>query len=182
MTPESRVYIRSDFRSLRVHTIGLMSQTVSLSTRVTPQVRDRLAAEARARGVPLATYTRELLSAPPRPASGEVADPVQNEVRCIFTHLPPETGLAREICLALARTVEAGGSAGISAGKALLEETERVQRLYAPEYDDDDEDEEDGDDAAAVAGGSGWLDAGPGPGNGQVPGGYGPGDAGDRRW
>src|SRR2546429_452831 len=35
-----------------------MSQTVSLSTRVSPQVRDRLTAEAAERGVPLATYTR----------------------------------------------------------------------------------------------------------------------------
>jgi hypothetical protein len=112
-------------------------QTVSLSTRVTPQVRDRLAAEAAARGVPLATYTRELLSGPPRPHDGDFPDPVQNEVACIFTELPPETGLAREICLALARTVESGGTAGISAGKALLEETERVQRMYAPEYDDE---------------------------------------------
>jgi hypothetical protein len=31
------------------------------------------------------------------------------------------------------------GTAGISAGKALLEETDRVQRMYAPEYDDEDE-------------------------------------------
>ena len=118
-------------------------QTVSLSTRVTPQVRDRLAAEALARGVPLATYTRDLLSAPSRPASGEVPDPVQNEVACIFTGMPPETGLAREICLALARTVESGGTAGISAGKALLEETERVQRMYSADYYDDDQVDDD---------------------------------------
>lgn len=117
-------------------------QTVSLSTRVTPQVRDRLAAEAAARGVPLATYTRDLLSAPPGAADGEgLPDPVQNEVACIFEGMPPETGLAREICLALARTVEMGGTAGISAGKALLEETDRVQRMYAPEFgEDEDED------------------------------------------
>jgi hypothetical protein len=132
-------------------------QTVSLSTRVTPQVRERLAAEAAARGVPLATYTRELLSGPPRAAPGEAADPVQNEVRCIFEHLPQETWLVREICLALARTVEAGGTAGISAGKALLEETERAQRMYAPE-----EDEEDGDDGTGLAAGDGdgWQRAG----------------------
>jgi hypothetical protein len=116
-----------------------------LSTRVTPQVRDRLAAEAAARGIPLATYTRELLNGPPRPAEGEVADPVQNEVRCIFEHLPPETGLAREICLALARTVETGGTAGISAGKALLEEADRVQRLYGPEYDEDEDEDFSGE-------------------------------------
>jgi hypothetical protein len=120
-----------------------MVQTVSLSTRVTPQVRDRLAAEALARGVPLATYTRALLSAPPGPADGEVPDPVQNEVACVFEGMPPETGLAREICLALARTVEAGGTAGISAGKALLEETERVQRMYALYAEDEGEGSED---------------------------------------
>lgn len=111
---------------------------MSLSTRVSPQVRDRLAAEALARGMPLATYTRELLSGPPDHPDGEVGDPVQNEVRCIFEGMPMETGLAREVCLALARTVEAGGAAGISAGKALLEEAERVQRMYAPDYDDED--------------------------------------------
>ena len=55
--------------------------------------------------------------------------------------MPAEAGLAREICLALARTVEAGGSAGISAGKALLEETDRAVRLYVP-YEDEDEDED----------------------------------------
>jgi hypothetical protein len=115
----------------------LRVQTVSLSTRVTPQVRERLAAAAAARGVPLATYTRELLSGPPQ-AVGDIADPVQNEVRCIFTGMPPETGLAREICLALARTVEMGGTAGISAGKALIDETDRVQRMYAPEYGEEE--------------------------------------------
>jgi hypothetical protein len=89
----------------------------------------------------LATYTRELLSGPPGHPDGKVPDPVQNEVRCIFTGMPPEAGLAREICLSLARTVESGGTAGISAGKALLEETERVQRMYAPYDEDKDEDE-----------------------------------------
>ena len=83
-----------------------MVQTVSLSTRVTPQVRDRLAAEASARGVPLATHTRALLSAPPRPEGGEdeLPDPVQNEVRCLFTDMPAGAGLARE-------AGEAGGTA-----------------------------------------------------------------------
>lgn len=69
---------------------------------------------------------------------------MQNEVRCLFTGMPPEAGLAREVCLALARTVEAGGtagiSAGISAGKALLEETDRALRLYACEPDEDEDD------------------------------------------
>lgn len=120
-----------------------MVQTVSLSTRVTPQVRERLAAEAAARGVPLATYTRELLSVPADPARGQDAsggDAVQNEVRCMFTGLPQESWLAREVCLALARTVELGGTAGISAAKALLEETDRARMRYAFEDEDEDDD------------------------------------------
>lgn len=119
-----------------------MVQTVSLSTRVTPQVRERLAAEASARGVALATYTRELLSVPANPGRGHAPgdDAVQNEVRCLFTHLPDDAGLAREVCLALARTVEMGGTAGISAAKALLEETDRARMRYAFEDDAEDED------------------------------------------
>ena len=122
-----------------------MSQTVSLSTRVSPQVRDRLAAAAAERGVPLATYTRGLLSVPSpgldAPAAGD--GEVVNEVRCVFAHLPMEAGLRREICLSLARTVEAGGSAGIAAGKALLDEVRVTQRLFEPE-DDWDADEDEG--------------------------------------
>jgi hypothetical protein len=116
-----------------------MAVTVSLSTRVPPQVRDRLAAEASARGVPLATYTRTLLSGATHLAE-QVDDAVQNEVRCLFTGLPMEAGIYREVCLALARTVEAGGTAGVSAGKELLQLTDMVRRLYEPE----DWDEGDG--------------------------------------
>lgn len=123
---------------------GLMV-SVSLSTRVAPELRQQLLAEARARRVALSTLARDLLAAGvdgSTPGGGD--DAVQNEVRCIFAHLPPEAGLRREICLSLARTVESGGSAGIAAGRELLIEVSTVQRLYEPE-DDWDEDL-DGDD------------------------------------
>jgi hypothetical protein len=119
-----------------------MSQTVSLSTRVSPQVRDRLAAEAAERGVPLATYTRGLLSVPSPGLDASAAGDgeVVNEVRCVFAHLPMEAGLRREICLSLARTVEQGGGAGIAAGRELLIEIGTSQRLFEPEDWDEDED------------------------------------------
>ena len=92
---------------------GGMAQTVSLSTRVPPEVRDRLAAEATGRGVPLATYTRTLLSgATPKDASNGDGSVVE-EVNRVFGELPPDAALRWEICLALARTVQAGGSAGM---------------------------------------------------------------------
>jgi hypothetical protein len=119
----------------------LMSQTVSLSTRVSPLVRDRLTAEAAERGVPLATYTRGLLSAPSpgqgasSPGDGEVV----NEVNCLFYALPQEAWIHRAVCRALARTVQAGGAAGVSAGKELLDLTEWVRRRFEPEDLDEDE-------------------------------------------
>jgi hypothetical protein len=122
-----------------------MATSVSLSTRVSPELRQQLVAEARARRVPLGTLARDLLAAgldTSSPGGGD--DAVQNEVRCIFAHLPPEAGLRREICLSLARTVEQGGSASIAAGKALLDEVRVTQRLFEPEDDWDadlDEDE-----------------------------------------
>jgi hypothetical protein len=115
-----------------------MSPTVSLSTRVSPEVRDRLSAAAATRGVPLATYTRTLLSGA-IPAGASPAGNVTNEVECIFTHLPPEAGLEREICMCLARTAELGGTAGIAAGKELLLEIRHVQSFYQPEDDDEDD-------------------------------------------
>jgi hypothetical protein len=119
--------------------------SVSLSTRVAPDLRDRLVAEASARRLPLSTLARDLLVAGLNGGASPAGDDaVQNEVRCIFAHLPPEAGLRREICLSLARTVESGGSAGIAAGRELLIEVSTVQRLYEPE-DDWDEDL-DGDD------------------------------------
>jgi hypothetical protein len=119
-----------------------MSQTVSLSTRVSPQVRDRLTAEAAERGVPLATYTRGLLSVPSpgqdasSPGDGEVV----NEVNCLFYGLPQEAWIHRAVCRALARTVQTGGAAGVSAGKELLDLTEWVRRRFEPEDLDEDED------------------------------------------
>jgi hypothetical protein len=137
-TPASEDFLRAFF-SRCVCILGAMTVTVSLSTRVSPQVRDRLAAEASARGVPLATYTRTLLSAALLQDADQVEDAVQNEVRCIFAHLPMEAGLRREICLSLARTVEAGGTAGISAAKALLDEIRVTQHLFEPEWDEDED-------------------------------------------
>jgi hypothetical protein len=114
---------------------------VSLSTRVSPELRGRLVSEARGRGVPLSELARDLLAAgldggAPNGKDGAVV----NEVRCVFHGLPMEAGLRREVALSLARTVEAGGSAGIAAGKELLDMIDVVARLYEPEdWDDDDE-------------------------------------------
>lgn len=115
---------------------------MSLSTRVSPQVRDRLAAEAAEQGLPLATYTRNLLSeAAPRGDSLPGDGDVENEVSCAFTGLPVEAGIHRAVCMALARTVQNGGTAGVAAGKELVSMTEWVRRVFGPE--DPDEDYED---------------------------------------
>jgi hypothetical protein len=117
-----------------------MSQTVSLSTRVSPEVRDRLAAEAGSLGLPLATHTRNLLSdSPPSPDPGSADGEVVNEVNCLFTGLPPEAGIHRAVCRSLARTVQNGGAAGVTAGRELLELTDWVQRRFQPEDEDGDE-------------------------------------------
>jgi hypothetical protein len=120
-----------------------MSVTVSLSTRVSPLVRDRLAAEAADRGLPLATHTKNLLSDagskdPDSTRDGEVV----NEVDCLFTHLPVEAGIHRAVCRALARTVQNGGTAGVAAGKELIDLTEWVRRRYEPEPEDEDYEDE----------------------------------------
>ena len=130
-----------------------MATSVSLSTRVSPELRQQLLAEARARRVALGTLARDLLAAG---LAGEAAtspdDTVQNEVRCIFAHLPPEAGLRREICLSLARTVEQGGTAGVTAGRELLIEVNTAQRLYEPEDDwDEDLDGDEGEDELTSA-------------------------------
>lgn len=100
-------------------------------------MRDRLVAEAAALGVPLATHAARVLSgagqAAPR-ADGDVV----NEVLCVFTGLPLDAGLRREVCLSLARTVEAGGTAGIAAARALLDEVSLTERLYSAEDEDED--------------------------------------------
>jgi len=119
-----------------------MAPTVSLSARVSPQVRARLAADAQAQGVALATYAARLLSEPVTDAPGPGAGAVRNEVECVFAHLPDEASLEKEICLALARTVELGGTPGIAAGKELLSEI-RYATLHYAAYDDED----DGDPA-----------------------------------
>jgi hypothetical protein len=127
-----------------------MATSVSLSTRVSPDLRQQLLAGARARRVALSTLARDLLAAAvegPAPTGGD--DAVQNEVRCLFTGLPMEAGIYREVCLALARTVEAGGTAGVTAGKELLQLTDMVQRRYGPE-DDWDEDLDGAEDTAAA--------------------------------
>jgi hypothetical protein len=141
-TPHQAAYIPGSLGRLRVHTMTPMAVTVSLSTRVAPEVRDRLAAAAAERGMPLATYTRTLLSGVV-PEDASPAGDVANEVACIFAHLPPDAGLRREICMCLARTAEQGGTAGIAAGKALLDEVRVTRLLFEPEDFLDDEDEDD---------------------------------------
>ncbi len=146
MTPAARrVYSRRS-EPPRVHTLWLRAPTVSLSARVSPEVRARLAADARAQGVALATYAARLLSGPVPDAPGPGAGAVQNEVECAFAHLSPDASLEKEICLALARTVELGGTAGIAAGKELLTEIRYAAFRYAP---DEDEDEDWGEDEQA---------------------------------
>src|SRR6266581_138093 len=118
-----------------------MTVTVCLSTRVPPGLRDRLLAVAEDRGVPLSTLARDLIAAgmdggaPDRAGAGDLV----NEVECLFSRFGPEAGLRREVCLALARTAEAGGTAGIAAGKELLIEVSVAGRLF----EDEDEDGED---------------------------------------
>jgi hypothetical protein len=141
VTPPLQTYFPGSFGRAACAYNWLMSQTVSLSTRVSPQVRDRLTAEAAERGVPLATYTRGLLSvpAPGQDASSPGDGEVVNEVDCLFYDLPPEAGIHRAVCRALARTVQAGGAAGVSAGKELLDLTNWVRRRFEPEDLDEDE-------------------------------------------
>ncbi len=92
--------------------------------------------------MPLATYAATLLSGaapdPARPGEGDV----QREVECVFERLPLDAGLEREICMALARTVEQGGTAGIAAGKELAVEIRLAQQRYGPDWDDEDQDGE----------------------------------------
>ncbi len=96
----------------------------------------------------LATYAARLLSAPVPDAPGPGAGAVQNEVECAFAHLSAGASLEKEVCLALARTVELGGTPGIAAGKELLTEIRWAAHRYAPD-DDEDEDEDWGEDEQA---------------------------------
>ena len=88
--------------------------------------------------MPLATYTRTLLTSVEVPASKDGA--VVNEIECLFSQWGPEAGIRREIALALAREVERGGTAGIAAGKELLMQVHVAENLFVPEEDEDDED------------------------------------------
>ena len=112
-----------------------MSQTVSLSTRVPPEVRDRLAAAAEARGVALATYTRTLLTSAEMAAREDGA--VVAEVERVFRHFGPDAGVRREAALALARIVEAGGSPAIAASKEMLYQVYVAETLFEPDEDED---------------------------------------------
>jgi len=117
--------------------------TVSLSTRVSPELRQVLVAEARARRVPLGELARDLLAAGVNggtPAAGD--SDAQNEVRCVFADLPPEAGVHRAVALSLARTVDAGGSGAVSAGKEVIELCDWARTRWQPEdWDDDGEDQ-----------------------------------------
>jgi hypothetical protein len=116
-----------------------MTTSVSLSTRVSPELRERLLAVARARKVPLSTLARDLLAAGANGKEPSGDGGLVNEVECVFTHLPMDAGVYREVCLALARTAEGGGSAGVTAGRELLETVAVAQRLFVPEEDEEDE-------------------------------------------
>jgi hypothetical protein len=122
-----------------------MAVTVSLSTRLPPDVRERLVAAAAAGGVPPGTLARDLITAgldgaaPGRAGAGDVV----REVECVFAHFGPEAGLRKEICLALARTVEQGGTAGIAAGKELVIDMSIAERMFEDEDEPEDDPRED---------------------------------------
>ena len=54
----------------------------------------------------------------------------------MFDGLPESAGIRRAICLALAKTVEAGGAAGVTAGRELVSLAEYTINLYEPEDED----------------------------------------------
>jgi hypothetical protein len=117
-----------------------MTTSVSLSTRVSPELRERLLGQARARHVSLGVLARDLLAAGVdggEPAGG--VGPIQNEVACIFHDLPPEAGVHREVCMALAKTVESGGGGQVAAANRLLELTRWARHYFEPEVNLDDE-------------------------------------------
>jgi hypothetical protein len=121
-----------------------MAFSVSLSTRVSPELRERLTEEARSRHMNLAAYARDVLEggvngdSRPEPERGGLA----NEIECVFAHLPDETGVRREVALQLARVVEAGGSPSVTASRELVELIDHTLLRYGPEWDEDDNGEE----------------------------------------
>jgi hypothetical protein len=123
-----------------------MAVTVSLSTRVSPELRRLLEAEARARRVTLAELARDFLAAgvndgPALPNGGDV----QYEVACVFTDLPMEAGVHRAVCMALAKTVDTGSGGQVAAAKELLELTDWARRRYEPEPEDDEDEDVTGE-------------------------------------
>jgi hypothetical protein len=63
---------------------------------------------------------------------------VINEIDCVFHELPPAAGLHREVCRALARTVESGGTGQVAAAKELLDLADWAVRRFEPEPEDDE--------------------------------------------
>lgn len=96
---------------------------------------------AAARGVPLATFTRELLEDAQPQAVPAGPGGVQNEIERLFGALPESASIRRSVCMALARTVEAGGAAGVTAGRELVSLAGHTARLYE---DEDQAEFEDG--------------------------------------
>lgn len=125
-----------------------MGQTVSLSTRVSPQVRDRLAAEAAERGVALATYTRSLLESARAEAVAPDGDgEVVLEVGRLYGQWGPEAAIERAIAVAVARVVEAGGSPAVTAAKELGVMCRMAESRFGT-WGDEDDDEDQADDPA----------------------------------
>ena len=126
-------------------TLGDMATSVSLSTRVSPELRERLLGQARARGVSLGELARDLLAAgvdgdrPSRDDRDGDGDLV-NEIECVFNHLPLEAGVHRAVALALALTVENGGGGQVAAAKELVALVDHVRlRWDGVNYEDEDE-------------------------------------------
>jgi hypothetical protein len=120
-----------------------MTTSVSLSTRVSPELRERLLGVARARGVTLGVLARDILAG--GVDSGREGGPgdVQAEVAEVFHDLPSGAGVTRAICMALAKTVESGGGGQVAAAKELLDLTRWARRHYEPEEDLDLDELED---------------------------------------
>jgi len=115
-----------------------MTTSVSLSTRVSPELRERLLGQARARGVALGELARDLLAAGVDGGQPGDRGDISDEVECLFTSLPAEAGIHRAVCLALARTVERGGGGQVAAANRLLELTRWARHYFEPEDDLDD--------------------------------------------
>lgn len=94
---------------------------VVISIRAPEELRDELAALAAARGMSLSEYGALMLqegaARPPQRGDGPLVD----TVAVLFADIDgPGVPLEREAALRLARTAEAGGSAGVTAVRELL--------------------------------------------------------------